>query len=85
MPAGPIYSVADMIDDPHYQARGLFETVEVDGRSLRIPALPPFLSASPGRTDWAGPALGEHNDEVLRERLGLGTAEIEDLRARGVI
>ncbi len=85
VPAGPIYSVADMFGDPHYQARGLFERVEIDGEPLTIPAILPRLAASPGRTEWPGPALGSHTAEVFGELLGLEAAELERLRAAGVI
>ena len=80
-----IDSVQDMLVDPQYQARGLFESVEIDGRPLRIPAIMPKLDATPGRTDWPGMAIGSHNDEVLRGILKLDDAQIERLRADGVI
>jgi crotonobetainyl-CoA:carnitine CoA-transferase CaiB-like acyl-CoA transferase len=82
VPAGAIYSVADMFEDPHFQARGLFEEVEVDGRPLRLPAILPKLSATPGGTEWPGPEVGEHNREVYGEWLGLREEELADLRAR---
>jgi crotonobetainyl-CoA:carnitine CoA-transferase CaiB-like acyl-CoA transferase len=85
VPAGPIYSVADMVADPHYQARGLFEEVTVNGRPLKIPAYPPFLSATPGGTDWPGPEIGAHNEEVFGGLLGLSAAERAELAAAGVI
>ncbi|MFT5482826.1 MAG: crotonobetainyl-CoA:carnitine CoA-transferase CaiB-like acyl-CoA transferase [Halieaceae bacterium] len=85
VPVGPIYSVADMMNDPHYQARGLFETVEINGEPLKIPAIMPRMEGTPGRTDWPGQDVGSHNDEVLRGILNLGDPEIEQLRAEGVI
>ncbi len=85
VPCGPIYNVADMVKDPHFNARGMFETVSFGGSELKIPAIPPILSESPGRTEWAGPEVGAHNGEVLRDRLGLDDGEIEQLRAEGVI
>ena len=85
VPVGPIYNVADMMQDPQYQARGMFESVEIDGKPLKIPAIMPRLDGSPGRTDWPGLAIGSHNDEVLREILQLDDAQIERLRADGVI
>jgi len=71
VPVGPIYSVADMVSDPHFQARGLFETVEVDGEPLKIPAIMPRLEGTPGRTDWPGGGVGSHNGEILGGVLGL--------------
>ncbi len=85
VPAGPIYSVADMARDPHFQARGLFESVEIDGKPLQVPAITPRLSATPGRTDWPGPEVGAHTEEILGERLGLSQAEIETLRREGIV
>lgn len=85
VPSGPIYSVADMFTDPHYQARGLFETVESNGKPLKIPAILPKLSDTPGGTRWPGPKLGEHVDEVLGGLLGLSAAEIAELKASGAI
>ncbi len=85
VPVGPIYSVEDMMTDPHYQARGMFESVEIDGEPLKIPAILPRLDSTPGRTDWPGLAVGSHNDEVLRGILELDDGQIEQLRAAGVI
>ena len=85
VPSGPIYSVADMMADPHYMARGLFEEVDVRGRSLKIPALVPRLSGTPGRTDWPGPEVGAFNEEVYGGLLGLSPGDIERLREQGVL
>lgn len=85
VPVGPIYNVEDMMGDTHYQARGMFESVEIDGEPLRIPAILPKLETTPGRTDWPGGAIGSHNDEVLRGILQLDDAQLEQLRAQGVI
>ena len=85
VPGGPIYSVVDMLEDPQYQARGMFETVNVDGDELKIPAIVPKLSDTPGRTDWAGPDVGEHNQQVYGGILGLSDEELADLRSRDVI
>lgn len=85
VPVGPIYSVEDMMVDPHYQARGLFEQVEIDGKPLKIPAIMPKLGVTPGRTDWPGLAVGSHNDEVLRDILQLDDSRIQQLREQGVI
>ncbi len=85
VPSGPIYSVADMFTDPHFNARGLFEEVQVNGQPLKIPAMMPFLSETPGRTDWPGPAVGAHNSEVLGDLLGYGPDDITALSRDGVI
>jgi crotonobetainyl-CoA:carnitine CoA-transferase CaiB-like acyl-CoA transferase len=85
VPSGPIYSVADMLADEHYNARGLFETVESNGSPLKIPAMIPKLSDTPGETLWPGPALGAHNDEILGELLGMSAEKIARLKAAGDI
>ena len=85
VPASTIYTVADMFADPHYQARGLFESVEAAGRALVLPAMLPRLAESPGATDWAGPELGAHNVEVYCAELGLTADELGQLRGRGII
>ncbi len=84
VPVGPIYSVADMMEDPHYQARGLFEKVATDSGELDIPAILPKLTATPGRTDSPGGAVGTHTDEILRAA-GFSAAELEALRTSGDI
>ena len=85
VPAGPIYNVEDMLKDPHFNARGLFETVEIDGEPLKIPALVPKLSRTPGATRWPGGDLGQDNREVLEGLLGLSETELDELRAAAVI
>ena len=85
VPSGPIYSVADMVCDPHFIARGLFEEVDVNGKPLKIPAMVPKFSETPGRTDWAGPEVGAFNSEIYGGMLGLSAGEIESLAKDGVI
>jgi crotonobetainyl-CoA:carnitine CoA-transferase CaiB-like acyl-CoA transferase len=85
VPVGLLYSAADIANDPHYRARGMFEEVEVGGRALKIPAVVPKLSLTPGRTEWPGPALGAHNREVLGGLLGLSDGEIDGLVRRGIV
>ncbi|MFC1560696.1 CaiB/BaiF CoA transferase family protein [Pseudomonadota bacterium] len=85
VPAGPIYNVEDMLKDPHFNARGLFENVEIDGKPLKIPALVPRLSRTPGGTRWPGGDLGSANQEILEELLGLDERQLKDLRAAAVI
>ena len=85
VPAGPIYSVSDMASDPHYKARDMFESVDVNGKSLDIPALVPKLTETPGCTEWAGTEVGAHTDDVMSRELGLGAEELRALRDDGVI
>ena len=85
VPAGPIYSVEDMMADEHFQQRDLFEEVEVEGQPLKIPAILPKLSATPGSTCWPGEPLGQHNDEILRGLLGLDEEILQSLHEAGVV
>lgn len=86
VPCGPVYSIADIVKDPQYIAREMFETVEITtGDTVKIPSVVPKLSETPGGTDWIGAKLGEHNDEIYRGFLGMSDGEIEDLKAQEII
>lgn len=85
VPSGPIYNVRDMMADPHFNARGLFEQVEINGEPLKIPAITPRFGSGAGATRWPGPELGQHNEEVYRELLGLDQCELDDLINDGVV
>ena len=85
VPSGPIYNVEDMVADPHFNQRDLFETVQVDGKPLKIPAILPKLSRTPGETRWPGGDLGSFNEEVLGQLLGLDESQLQTLREEGVI
>lgn len=85
VPAGPINSIADIASDPHFEARKAFETVEVNGQERTIPAVHPKLGRTPGATDWGGPSLGQHTDEVLSDWLSMDDAAIGLLRSNQVI
>jgi crotonobetainyl-CoA:carnitine CoA-transferase CaiB-like acyl-CoA transferase len=85
VPAGKIYSVRDMMVDPQFLAREMFEQHQfADGTPIKLPAISPKLSATPGRTNWIGPTLGQHNDEVLRA-LGYSDADIAALKQDGAL
>lgn len=85
VPAGRIYSVADIVNDPHYLAREMIIPAELPGEvSVKMPGIVPKLSDSPGAVRWNGPWLGEHTDAVLA-RLGKTREELQELRRRGVI
>ena len=85
VPAGPIYNAVDMMGDPHFQARGMFEQVTVNGKSLKIPAIPPKLENTPGVTEWPGPEIGTHNLEIYGSFLGLSDNELARLKEAGII
>ena len=85
VPAGRIYSVADIAADPHYQARGMIETVRMpDGSALSVPGIVPKLSRTPGSHRRNAPALGQDTDAVLGE-IGLTPAQIQALKDKGII
>ena len=69
VPAGRIYSVADIAADPQYQARDMIvQTHDADGRPLKVPGIVPKLSDTPGRLRTPAPRLGEHTASVLAAR-----------------
>jgi len=84
VPCGPVYNAKDMMNDQHFNERGLFDQVEINGEPLKIPAILPKLEDTPGATDWPGPELGAHTDEVLAS-LGINAADIAALKKSGVV
>ena len=85
VPASRIFSIADIFADPQFLARQMIETARLpDGKPFKMPGIVPKLSATPGSTEWIGPKLGEHTDEVLAG-LGYDVASIEQLRATSTI
>jgi crotonobetainyl-CoA:carnitine CoA-transferase CaiB-like acyl-CoA transferase len=85
VPASKVYSIRDIVADAHYQARGMIETIRTpDGGSLKVPGVVPKLTRTPGSIRSAGPRLGQHTAEVLRE-LGYDDARISALRDAKVV
>lgn len=86
VPCGRVFRAPDMLEDPQYAARGSIVTVDhpVFG-PIRMQNVHPRLSETPGEVRWPGPALGEHTDAVLAEKLGLGADRLGELRAAGVV
>ncbi|MNJ19086.1 Succinyl-CoA:(R)-benzylsuccinate CoA-transferase subunit BbsF [compost metagenome] len=84
VPAGYPYTAADIVKDPHYQARQVLETIQTTSGPLKVPGVLPKLSRTPGRVAGGGPTLGQHTDDVLAG-LGLSDAQRQALRAREVI
>ncbi len=85
VPCGRVYTAADIHQDPHFAARQMIEhTTLPDGSPVALPGIVPKLSATPGQTEWVGPRLGEHSEEVLA-RIGLDGAAVARLRAEGVV
>jgi formyl-CoA transferase len=85
VPAGRIYTVADIAADPHYRARAMLQEVKMeDGSTLAVPGIVPKLSATPGGHRRNAPRLGQDTDDVLRE-LGLDAEQIAELKRLGIV
>jgi len=85
VPAGRIYTVADIAADPHYQARGMLDEVRMDdGSLLAVPGIVPKLSRTPGGHRRNAPEIGQDTDAVLRE-MGLSAAQIQALKDKGIV
>lgn len=86
VPVTRALSIADIFADPHYAARqDIVSVADPTLGSLRMQAVYPRLSETPGQISRGAPRLGEHTDEILSGLLGLGPEEITGLRAAGVI
>jgi succinyl-CoA:(S)-malate CoA-transferase subunit B len=86
VPCGPVYSIDEIFEDPHYAARENIARID-DPRvgTLAIPNVVPRLTATPGEIRHLGPGLGTSTDEILTGLLGLPAARVEALRKAGVI
>jgi formyl-CoA transferase len=84
VPAGKIYTVADIVSDPHYKARGNIESIQMhDGTKLEVPSVLPKLSRTPGSIKTLAPDIGENTDEILQS-IGLTQAQVASLKERGI-
>ena len=85
VPSGKIYTAKDIAEDPHYQARGVIQTVEsADGLKVQVPGIIPKLSQNPGAIRHRAPTLGEHTDQIMKSA-GLTEEQITILRKSGVL
>ncbi|MGZ5141996.1 MAG: CaiB/BaiF CoA transferase family protein [Burkholderiales bacterium] len=85
VPSGRVFDPEDIVNDAHYAASNMIERWQLpDGKSVKIPAVVPKLSATPGATRWLGPKLGEHNAQVLAS-LGYSPEQQQNLKQRGII
>lgn len=85
VPAGRIYTVADIAHDPHYRARDMLQTVRMDdGSDLMVPGIVPKLSRTPGSHRRNAPGVGQDSDAVL-SGMGLSAAQIQALRDQGIV
>jgi succinyl-CoA:(S)-malate CoA-transferase subunit B len=86
VPCGPVYAIDEIFEDPHYAAReNILRVPDSRVGELAVPNLIPKLSATPGKVNWLGAALGAHNDEIYRGLLGLEETELQRLRDAAVI
>lgn len=84
VPAGRIYTVADIAKDPHYKARGNIETIKMqDGTTVDVPSVFPKLSRTPGSIKTLAPDIGQNTEEILRD-IGLSDSQVASLKARGI-
>ncbi|MGH8788227.1 MAG: CaiB/BaiF CoA transferase family protein [Cupriavidus necator] len=86
VPFGPVYDAQDILDDPHFRARGMLVELEQPGSTapVRVAGIPVKLSDTPGAVTRRAPRLGEHSDAILRE-LGWQADTIARLREEGAI
>jgi formyl-CoA transferase len=85
VPAGRIYTVADIATDPHYQARDMIlQTVMADGSTLALPGIVPKLSRTPGSHRRNAPEIGQDTDAVLQD-IGLTPAQIQALKEKVIV
>lgn len=86
VPAGRIYTAADMLTDPHYLARDMVQRViSAQGIEIPMPRVVPAFSATPGSIRKPGPLLGDHTTEILQGLLHLDQRALDELRNSGVI
>jgi crotonobetainyl-CoA:carnitine CoA-transferase CaiB-like acyl-CoA transferase len=86
VPAGPIYSSADLLADPHMAERGSIVAVEDPQLGpVRMQAPIPIMSSTPARIRFTGGPLGCDNEAIFTELLGLSAGELSSLRAEHVV
>lgn len=87
VPNGPIYTIEDIMKDKHYAAREMIQSVHVDGMEepLKMPGVMPKFSDTPGDIKWAGPTLGEHNEEIYKGLLQLSDETYASLKEKEII
>jgi succinyl-CoA---D-citramalate CoA-transferase len=86
VPAGKLFTAEDMLSDEQYAARGnIVEVEDPDIGPFPMQNVVPRLSETPGEVRWTGPKLGQHNDEIYGEVLGMSDEDIDALRERGIV
>ena len=79
VPAGPIYTAADICQDEQYRARDMIQTLPVDSDEVGFPGIVPVVGGTSLPVRSAGPDLGAHTREVLRDVLGRSDEEIDEI------
>ena len=85
VPAGRVYTVKDIFEDPHYRARDMILKQRTrDGDEVHVPGIVPKMSLTPGQLRTPAPHLGEDTQQVLLE-MGLTGDQIAELRSKGIV
>jgi formyl-CoA transferase len=86
IPQGKIYRAPDMLDDPHFKAReAIIKIAHPQFKNLQMQNVAPKFSKTPGKVRWPGPTLGQHNQEIYGELLGMTAETLTQLSKKGLI
>ena len=86
VPVGPVFNVADIMANPHAQARDMvIESPDGDGPALKMEGVVPKMSDTPGAVHHAGRDMGADNSEIFEKRLSLSAEELAALKSDGII
>ena len=85
--SGPIYSIEDIVNDPHYQARDMIRRYQDDELGdIAVPGFVPVLSETKSEIAWLGSSeVGAHNEEIYCGLLGMTQTELQELKNDGII
>lgn len=86
VPNCKVYTVKDILEDPHFKERDMIVDVETKKfGKIKMQGIVPKMSGTPGKVKWAGPEIGEYNEEIFCGKLGMSKVELEKLKSSGVI
>ena len=86
VPVSLIYSIEDIANDPQYAARNdIIEMPHKNFGTIKMPGITPVFSETPGEVRWIGPELGEHNEEIYKELLGVSDEQMEKMKEQNII
>ncbi len=86
VPSAPIYSAEQIYKDRYFWERGMIiEVPDPEIGNVPMPGVMPKLTGTPGVVNWTGPQLGEHNEEVFKNVVGLSDSEYQDYKSKGII